>query len=94
MIAETLEALRSAPQSEIVVVSVVPVSSVGTAAVKGLPGKVIDLTPEEFPQFAAVTQRPRVEMWSSRGELLLLRVIPNYSGASELLNEEMLSARS
>jgi hypothetical protein len=93
-IAETLEEMQSEPQADIAVVSIAPESAAKFSSVKKLPGKTIFLSSSDYARYVAVAPKPRVEMWDAAGQLLLLRTIPNYSGEAELLDQELLSARS
>jgi len=47
-----------------------------------------------YDRFAKLAPRPRVEIWSGPGELLMLRSIPNYSTQVALLDGEYRAARS
>lgn len=94
MISETLVEMESERQADIAIVSIAPESAASFSSVRKLPGKTIFLSPSDYARYVAVAPRPRVEMWNASGELLLLRTIPNYSGESDLLDQEMLSARS
>jgi hypothetical protein len=93
-IAETLAEMQAERHSDIAIVSIAPESAAGFSSIKKLPGKTIFLSSADYAHYVAVAPRPRVEMWNATGELLLLRTIPNYSGESDLLDQEMLSARS
>jgi hypothetical protein len=86
--------MQSEQKSDIAIVSVAPESAASFSSVKKLPGKTIFLSSSDYARYVAVAPRPRVEMWNAAGELLLLRTIANYSGESDLLDQEMLSARS
>lgn len=93
-IAETLVEMQSEQRSDIAIVSIAPESAVKLSSVKKLPGKTIFLSSSDYTRYVAMAPKPRVEMWDAAGRLLLLRTIPNYSGESELLDQELLSARS
>jgi hypothetical protein len=93
-IAETLDAMQSDRQADIAIVSIAPESAIKLSSVKKLPGKTIFLSSSDYARYVAVAPKPRVEMWDAAGQLLLLRTIPNYSSESELLDQELLSARS
>ena len=93
-IAETLDEMQSASQADIAIVSIAPESAAKLSSVKKLPGKTIFLSSSDYVRYVALAPKPRVEMWDAAGHLLLLRTIPNYSGESELLDQELLSARS
>ncbi|MGA8810565.1 MAG: hypothetical protein WB973_22050 [Thermoanaerobaculia bacterium] len=92
-IAETLDEMQS-ERADIAIVSIAPESAIKFSSVKKLPGKTIFLSSADYARYVAVAPKPRVEMWDAAGQLLLLRTIPNYSGESELLDQELLSARS
>lgn len=47
----------------------------------------------EYSRAASLAPRPRIEIWSATGELLLLRSIPSYASQVEMLDEELLAAR-
>lgn len=86
--------MQSDRQQDIAIVSIAPESAASLSSVKKLPGKTIFLSSSDYARYVAVAPKPRVEMWDAAGRLLLLRTIPNYSGESELLDQELLSARS
>jgi hypothetical protein len=94
MVAEVVQGWKVEPESEIAVVTVVPASAPNTVDHLALPGDLVRLDPEEYKQLAGRAPRPRVEIWSSDGELLLFRTVPNYGSQANLLTEEMLAARS
>lgn len=79
---------------EIVVATVVPADATAKqVGVTSLPGEVLQVASEEYARAATLAPRPRIEIWSASGELLLLRSIPSYASQVELLDEELLAAR-
>jgi hypothetical protein len=83
---------QTAPHAELAVVSVLP-DRVRTTD-PWLPGAIVRLKQDEYTRHAGQAPRPRVEIWSARGVLLLSRSVPNYGSQADLLTEEMLAARS
>lgn len=59
-----------------------------------LPGRILEIERAAYDRFAKLAPRPRVEIWSGPGELLMLRSIPNYSTQVALLDGEYRAARS
>lgn len=92
MISGVISEWQAAPDAEMVVVSVV--SERIEHDDPWWPGTVVRLKAEDHKRYAGKSPRPRVEIWSARGELLLSRSVPNYGSQVELLTEEMLAARS
>lgn len=84
----------AAEGADVVVATVVPADAtakkIGESA---LPGHVIEVDIAEYSRAAAMSPRPRIEIWSATGELLLLRSVPNYASQVEMLDEELLAAR-
>lgn len=79
---------------EIVVATVVPADSTAKqVGVSSLPGQVIQVASAEYSRAASLAPRPRIEIWSATGELLLLRTIPSFASQVEMLDEELLAAR-
>jgi hypothetical protein len=60
---------------------------------EAFPGRLIKVSAESWRQEERVAPRPRVEVWSGRGELLLMRSIPS-SISEEALYEEVLWTRA
>ncbi|MEO8383098.1 MAG: hypothetical protein ABI779_25805 [Acidobacteriota bacterium] len=92
MISAVIAEWQAVPNAEMAVVSVIPAG--GRTPGRWLPGAVIRLTPEDYARRAKVAPLPRVEIWSADNVLLMSRSVPNYGSQAELLNEEMLAARS
>lgn len=92
LIAHVVTEWQTERRSEIAVVSVIPSSRVVDRL--QLPGEIVRLKPEDYERHAGSAPRPRIEIWSASGELLLSRSVPNYGSQMDLLHEEFLAARS
>jgi hypothetical protein len=94
MVSAVLSEWRNDPDYPTSVFTVIPANARTSPDTKWLPGHVVPLQLAEYRQFANLGPRPRIEIWSADGRLLLVRSIPSYSSQRELLTEEMLAARS
>lgn len=92
MISAVISEWQAAPNAEMAVVTVVPDRARATGP--WLPGTVVRLKPDDYERHAGRVPRPRVEIRSADGSLLMARSIPNYGSQAELLTEELLAARS
>lgn len=92
MISAVISEWETAPNAQMAVVTVIP-DRVRTNDA-WLPGTVVRLKPDDYERHAGRVPRPRVEIRSADGSLLMSRSIPNYGSQAELLTEEMLAARS
>lgn len=59
---------------------------------KAFPGRLVTVSAESWRREQRVAPRPRIEVWTGRGELLLMRSIPP-SISEEALYEEVLWSR-
>lgn len=92
MISAVIAEWQAAPDAQLAVVSVIPDRVLSTDP--WLPGAIVRLNPDDCALHAGKAPRPRVELWSAKGDLLLSRSVPNYGSQVDLLEEEMLAARS
>ncbi len=82
-----------ARREELIVATVVPAGvSARHVGANAFPGLTVEVDSEEYSRAAALAPRPRIEIWSAAGELLLLRSIPSNASQVELLDEELLAA--
>jgi hypothetical protein len=92
MVSAVIAEWQAAPHAELAVVTVIPDRVLTNDP--WLPGPIVRLSREDYARYAGKAPRPRVEIWSAQGDLLLSRSVPNYGSQAELLNEEMFAARS
>ena len=78
-------------KSALLVVTVVPAGHKSRDLT--YPGRVLAIDATTYVRFSDLAPHPRIEIWSSAGELLLLRSVPNLSTQVALLDEEMFAAR-
>lgn len=92
MVSEVISGWMAAPDSQMTAVTVIPDRPRAFQA--WYPGLVVRLNAEDYARYRGGSPLPRVEIRNEKGALLLSRSVPNNGLQAELLNEEMLAARS